>query len=78
MIHAGRKAKIKLIRESYIFTSAVKKTTKQKKNNQGTITSIDLHNRDSTSILNDLIQPHSEIASSLTFPYYEELTLTRN
>jgi len=33
MIHAGRKAKIKIIRESYIFISANKKPEKIPKNN---------------------------------------------
>lgn len=34
MIHAERKAKIKIIRESYIFISAVKKKEKERGKNQ--------------------------------------------
>lgn len=75
MIHARRKVKIKIIRESYIFTSAFKKPEKIP-----TINSIDLHIEILLEevILTDLSQPYSEIAISHSFQYYEELSLTRN
>lgn len=62
MIHAGRKAKIKIIRESYIFISALKKRKGKGKKQQ--ITEAQTCRGEillEQVILNDLIQPHSEI-----------------
>lgn len=63
MIHAGRKAKIKIIRESYIFISAVKKRKGKGKNQQITTEAQSCRGEILLEqvILNDLIQPHSEI-----------------
>lgn len=72
--------KIKIIRESYIFISAVKKPNKQKESSKEhlLVQAYTIEILVEQVILSTLIQPHSESAISPMFQHYEELTLTRN